>query len=523
MKTNVFILRTKILYCFYSLIWFSTFALVNGFAQTADIVMYNGKIFTADEKKLYIQAIAIKGNKILATGTSDEIIKLADSNTKKIDLKGKTVVPGFNDQHDHAAFQHSPVRLKYETTDDNNQNWDGLPKTAVLDSIARLLTHAKPGEWITGMIGNRIFYDTGMRRSLDSIAPDNPVVLQIWWGHGMIANQKGLEAVGLSDALKDPVGGWYTRNSEGKIASIHENAQIPFWWAVSQLYPETVIKLMEDFGKEQLKGGITSTLFFGSSFSFSSVIQILQEASIPQRLRIVAWLRSTPEGRIVSEWPLMETKPTPMSTISGVKYLINHFGPLNYKPDTLKKIIDEALITKRQLMMHISGDSAFTVVLNLIKEAGKAEQWRPLRVRIEHNMIGNPSNEQRKTLREYGILIMHTPKYNQYSPLRSLLKDDILVGFAPDGTVNPFWEIMMVTTQQSNAEENITREQAVMAYTKTNAYAEFTENQKGTLIPGMLADIVVLSQDIFTIPADQLPITKSVLTMIDGKILYEVQ
>src|SRR5690606_33330637 len=141
-------------------------------------------------------------------------------------------------------------------------NWDGLPKTAVLDSIAKLLPKAKPGEWIAGMIGNKIFYDTGMRRSLDSIAPNNPVALQVWWGHGIVTNQKGLETAGLSDDLKDPVGGWYGRNGEGEIASVHENAQIPFWWVISKAYPEAVIKLMEAFGKEQLKGGITSTLFF---------------------------------------------------------------------------------------------------------------------------------------------------------------------------------------------------------------------------------------------------------------------
>ena len=106
------------------------------------------------------------------------------------------------------------------------------------------------------------------------------------------------------------------------------------------------------------------------------------------------------------------------------------------------------------------------------------------------------------------------------SPVRSLLLDDILVGIAPDGTINPFWDMMMITSQQTNPDENITREQAVIAYTKTNAYAEFKEKEKGMLIPGMLADLTVLSQDIFTIPKEKLPATRSLLTMIDGKIVY---
>lgn len=492
------------------------------YAQSvADIIFINGKIFTSSANKLHVQAIAIKGNKILATGSNAAILKLASSKTKRIDLKGKTVVPGFNDQHDHAAFQISPARLKYVTTDDQNGNVDGQPKAAILDSLARLVKQAKPGEWIAGMIGNKIFFDTSVRHSLDSIAPNNPVALQIWWGHGMVTNKKGLEAAGLNDEQKDPVGGWYDRNAEGKIAAIHENAQIVFWHVIGRTYPDEVRKMMEAYGQEQLKGGITSTLFMGSSFSYSTITEILKQASIPQRLRIVAWLRATPDGRVVGEWPLQPTYPTKMSTISGVKYSINHFGPLNYSVDTLRAIIKEALVTKRQLLMHISLNSAFTTVLNLIKESGTAEQWRPLRVRIEHNMIDNPTEQQRKDLRDYGILIMHTPKYNQWGHLRSFLDDKIVVGISPDGCLNPFIDLSIITSQQTSAAENITIEQAVIAFTKTNAYAEFKEKEKGMLVKGMLADLAVLSQDIFTIPADQLHATRSVLTMIDGKIVYE--
>ena len=512
MKTNTFLLLS---------LWLILTGLPNKrFSQQADIILYNAKIFTADESEPFVTAIAIKANKILATGKDAIIKKLTTSKTKLIDLKGKTIVPGFNDQHDHAAFQQSPTPLRYETTDDRDGNWDGLLKAAVLDSVAKLLPKAKPGEWIAGMIGNKIFYDPSMRNSLDSIAPNNPVALQIWWGHGIVTNQKGLEAVGLSDDVKDPIGGWYDRNGEGKISAVHENAQIPFWWAISKAYPNEVIKGMDAYGRKQLVGGVTSTLFFGTGFSYPLVKSLLSKASIPQRLRIVAWPRSTPEGRKVSEWPLTVTHPTPMSTISGIKYLINH-DSLNYTADTIREILKEALITKRQLMMHIAGNSVFGIVLNLIKDLGTAEQWRPLRVRIEHNMIGNPSEEQRQILREYGILVMHTPKYNHGSLLRSLLGDKIIVGISPDGTTNPFFELSIITSQQKNPAENITMQQAVTAFTKTNAYAEFKEKEKGMLIKGMLADLAVLSQDIFTIPSVKVAETKSVLTMIDGKIVYE--
>ena len=489
-------------------------------AQKADIILINGKIFTSDTSKLYVQALAIKGNKILATGNNAVIEKLATSKTKKIDLKGKTVVPGFNDQHDHERGGVDVIPLKYDYH--NFDNWDGLSKMVVLDSIAKLLPRAKPGEWLAGFIGFTILGDTSMRRSLDSIAPNNPVLLTVFWGHGAVTNQKGLEAAGLSDALKDPVGGWYVRNAEGKISSVHEHAQVPFWWIPSQTYPEEVIKKMKSLGKKQLEGGITTTLFFSTGFPYSVTNDFFNKLSLSQRIRIVFFPRTTPEGRQLSEWPMEVIHPAPMRTVSGIKYVINHFGPLNFPVDTLRKIITEALTTKRQLMMHISLDSAFATILNLIKESGTAEQWRPLRVRIEHNMIGNPTEDQRKALRDYGILIMHTPIYNQEGHLRSFLNDKIIVGMSPDGGfVNPFFNLAIITSQQTDSAENITMEQAVIAFTKTNAYAEFKEREKGMLKKGMLADLAVLSQDIFTIPAKQLPATTSVLTMIDGKIVYE--
>jgi predicted amidohydrolase YtcJ len=508
-----------------------------GFAQSADIIFTNGKIFTADEKQPYVQALAIKGNKILAAGNNATIEKLASAKTKRIDLKGKTVVPGFNDQHDHFAFEFSAAPLTFDRV---RFSIPGLVKAAVLDSIARLLTHAKPGEWIEGKIGTNVFFDTSIRKSLDSIAPHNPVLLQVQWGHGVVTNQKGLEAVGLTDAAKDPVGGWYERNSDGNISCIQQNAEEPFRIAINKTYPKRIIPPMEAFGQAQLRGGITSTLFMATGFTHALVTSTLQQANVPQRLRIIAWPRSTPEGRQTSEWPLAETHPTPMSTIAGIKYCIdgaplegnslwskpyhhrgNGNGRLNYPVDTMRQMIREALITKRQLLMHITADSSFGIVLNLIKESGPAAQWRPLRVRIEHNDVGNPTKDQRKVMKEYGVMMMHTPKVGTSSPVLSLMSDGILVGISPDGTTNPFLDMMIVTSQQKNPSENITMEQAVIAYTKTNAYAEFKEKEKGMLVKGMLADLAVLSQDIFTIPKQLLPATTSVLTMIDGKIVYQ--
>ena len=163
-------------------LFLSLFQQTEAIAQGPDLILTNGKIFTSDDKQLYVQALAIRGNKILATGSNAAIENLVSSKTKKIDLKGKTVVPGFNDAHDHPGWD-APIG-KYYTYTEMNSN--GLSKAAVLDSIGRLVKEAMPGEWIHGLIGIAVFLDTSMRGALDSIAPNNPVALQIWWGHGQV-------------------------------------------------------------------------------------------------------------------------------------------------------------------------------------------------------------------------------------------------------------------------------------------------------------------------------------------------
>ncbi|MEO6869782.1 MAG: amidohydrolase family protein [Ginsengibacter sp.] len=506
-------------------------------AQTADIIITNGKVFTSDISKLYVQAIAIKGNKIIASGTNEAILKFADSKTKKIDVQGKTVVPGFNDAHDHPGWLAHIGKFFNQNPDLNSH---GLSKSAVLDSIALMLKQAKPGEWIHGFIGTDVFFDTSMRASLDSMAPGNPVALQIWWGHGIVLNQKALEKSGLSDENNDPVGGWYIRNNSNKITSLQQNAQAPVWIALYESEPANLIKGLRAFSQEQLSGGITSVQFMGTGLKAKDAEEEFGKANLPQRIRIMKWQRTTAAGRQSSDWNMKGIKSTPLFTISGVKYVIDGTpmegnslhkkaslspgeknGRLNYSIDTMKQIFKEALNSNDQLMMHITGDSSFEVVLSLIQQTASAEEFTSKRIRVEHNCVGPVSDVQKSVLKKYNILMMHTPKYCQASPLRSLYNYGVVIGISPDGTTNPFFDIMMCTSMQSDPSENLTREQAVIAYTKNNAYAEFKEKEKGTLMPGMLADLAVLSQDIFTVPPGQLPATKSILTMIDGKIMYE--
>src|SRR5262245_10046904 len=128
------------------------------FGQQADMILTGGKIFTAESSRLYVEALAIKGNKITAIGSNTEIEKLASGKTRRIDLKGKTVVPGFNDAHDHLGLA-IPLGNFFA----GEFSVPGPDRKSVIDSVARLAKTAKPGEWISGLIGLIILKDNDMR------------------------------------------------------------------------------------------------------------------------------------------------------------------------------------------------------------------------------------------------------------------------------------------------------------------------------------------------------------------------
>lgn len=507
------------------------------FAQSADLILQNGKIFTSDVNKPFAEAIAIKGNKVISVGTNASVEKLASGKTKKINLQGKTVVPGFNDAHDHLAWL-IPVGQSYNT----EFSIPGPSKAAVIDSLIRLVKKAAPGQWISGTIGLIVFNDTTVRRRLlDSIAPNNPVALQIMWGHGIIANSKALKQVNIADDAVDPLSGWYERYpGTNKLTGVlYEGAEFPIWQALTIAEPSNTIRALQSHSTAQLALGITTVQNMSGNLQGIAARRIFKEANLPVRTRIIAMPGTNEKGRNLAEWPIDQKTITGLTYISGIKYVIdgttleqtalkskpypnrsNWYGRLNFPVDTIRQILKEALISSRQLMLHIVGDSTIGIVLRLMKETGTDEQWKKKRLRIEH---GNAivKDDQIKAVIDMGIVIVHTPQYGTGSPLQKWLALGIPVAIGPDAVINPYISILTMTTQQRDPKQNLSREQAVIAYTKGSAFAEFSEKKKGTLSKGMLADLAVLSQDIFTVSPQQLTETSSILTIIDGRIVYD--
>jgi hypothetical protein len=213
------------------------------------------------------------------------------------------------------------------------------------------------------------------------------------------------------------------------------------------------------------------------------------------------------------------------------------YGRLNFSHDEIRQILQSALEDDRQLAFHVSGDSALAVLLTTMIDLAPAERWRSLRIRVEHGDGTMP--DLVPLMADLGVVLVQNPLHfglphyllprlgsraPNYQLLHTPLEAGVPVAFGADAggsAMNPFLNIMLAVMHPTNPAEALTLEQAVAAYTSGAAYAEGTEDEKGTLAPGMLADLAVLSQNIFDVPVDALPATESVFTMIGGEIVYQ--
>ena len=527
--------------------------------RTPTLILTDGKIFTADSTRPWAEAIAIRGERIVAIGTTAEVSALAGHSTQRIDLGGRVVVPGFNDSHVHmgcGGITGADVATGAGPTSDP-------PWQQVADSLAASVKRAVPGTWISAVISSSVLQDTGARRTaLDRIAPQHPVLLSSWTGHGTIFNSAALRLLGINDTAADPLGGRFEREpSTHRLTGLAEEyAQFNAARERCSLAPEsTHVRALQAHGQLLLRLGITSVQDMASHHDPALTLRIFKAAALPQRVRIIAWPGTTVGGRLVGGWDdaraALRTRPdtTGRVVVSGVKYVLDGtpverlavqraaytdrpgwFGRLNFPPDTIRVMLGEARARDQQPMFHAVGDSTVAVVLTMMEQTGGAAIWRPRRVRIEHG--DGLARDLRARARRLGVVVVQNPGHfalaglaerfgagvhADYQPVRSLLTEGIPLAFGSDGPLSPFVNILLATNDANNPKESLTREQAVVAYTRGSAYAEFAERQKGVLAAGMLADLAVLSQDIFSVQAGALPATTSVLTLVGGRIVYD--
>jgi predicted amidohydrolase YtcJ len=524
---------------------------LRGQQSPPDLILLNGKIFTSNSAHSYVEALAIRGERIVATGTVEKIRSLAGPQTKHIDLGGRVVIPGINDAHHHCAFEPAGFHLQFKSAE---PTW-----AEVAEELATAVVKTPKGTFIHGEIGPVAFLDAQANRaSLDKIAPDHPVMLDTWAQHGGVLNSAAFAKFGVREDVRDPVAGHFVRSGGGKLTGVvYEYAKFQINHRRSDMATEEeVLQQARAFFQDAVRLGITSVQDMSLPGGAERCVMASKKAPTPIRMRVIRMAGTTAEGRDRTEGRALPPHPAPLITVSGTKWLLDGSpiertaalrkpytdlpstsGELDFPEKEMEAMLRESLQNDDQLMVHAVGDRATELFLNAMDATGGPKIWAERRVRIEHGdgimpeliagvkrmgliVVENPTH---LTLRELFVKRFGVERADQMQPMRSLLEAGIPLALGSDGPNNPYLNIMLASIYPGKPQQAITREQAVIAYTLTAAYAEFAEKDKGSLEPGKFADLAVLSQDIFSVPPPELPKTESVLTMVGGKIVFDAK
>ncbi|WP_196891510.1 amidohydrolase [Aureivirga marina] len=518
----------------------------------ADKVLINGKVYTADTENPIVEAIAIKGNKIISVGTTEEVLKLAAEDTEKIDLQNHLVIPGFNDAHFH-SFSNAPVghqiKLPWEPS------WE-----QVLEAVKKAVKEVPEGTWITGLAGVKVIDDEKSDRfSLDKIAPNHPVYISTWFSHGEIINTKAMKLFGLDEKVKDPLGGWFIRKEGSDVITgkFHEYAQWPLRRQLMDfnLNDQQLTEAMKAQTEELLSNGVTSIQDM-PILAPDRYLKVLEDSKIPIRVRYIRMPNTTPTGRDTEESKNLPTYPienklvkatgtkwfldgTPMERVAAIRKEYadkpNWKGKMSFTNSEIKEILANPDTEWRgQVLFHTHGDRSAEIIINTM-ESMKGVDWKSKRVRMEHgdgvveDLIPRAAN--------LGAIVVQQPHHlvladivksrfgheTHFFKMKSLLNANIPLAFGTEGVEGPFSAFAFALNHPLDSNESLTREEVIDGFTKGSAYAEFEEHHKGQIKKGMLADIAVLSQDILTIPVEKIVETKSIMTIVDGKIVYDTK
>ena len=549
-----------------------------GFAQNiepADLVLRGGKVVTMDRAKPKAEALAVRGDVIVAVGTDKEIQPYIGKSTQVIDLTGKLALPGLIEGHGHfTAIGQARMNLNLMDA----RNWDEI--VAMVSQAAR---KAQPGEWILGRGWHQEKWDKApsenvegfpTHASLSKVSSNNPVYLTHASGHAAFANAKAMELAGIDRNTANPPGGEILKDAQGNpIGVLRETASGLIARALAaararrspaQVEAEAR-KEIELAAQECLSKGITSFQDAGSSFA---TIDLLKKLVKEEKLGLRLWVmiregnpelaRGLSKYRIVNFGDKRLTVRAIKRAIDGAlgsrgAWLLEPYSDLpastglNTTPiEEIKETARLALAHGFQLCVHAIGDRANRETLNIFEESFRAHpEKKDLRWRIEHAQHLSAADIPR--FAQLGVIAsmqgIHCTSDAPFVTARlgakraeegayvwqKLMKSGAIVINGTDAPVEDVSPIASfyasVTRKLGNGsvfypDQRMSREDALKSYTLSTAYAAFEENVKGSLTAGKLADITVLSSDILTAPEDEILKTEVVCTVVGGKIAY---
>ncbi len=525
-----------------------------------DVVIVNAKVHTVDATMPAAQAIAVCGEIIARVGSTEDVRRMAGPATRVIDAQGRLVVPGFNDAHVHLIDGANEI-----------VGVDLRPAKDEADFVRRLGEYARrlpKGRWILGGYWDHEAWPgkaLPTRKLIDAATPDHPVFVQRLDGHMAVANGLAMKLAGVTRATKAPDGGAIERDASGEPAGVFkDNAMGLVFKAVpAPTLDETI---------EKARAALTHAASLG-------VTTIQDMTASPTELRAYQALRAGGEltARIyaIQNHGIEGLKAAGITTgfgddwlrVGGIKLFADgsmgsataaFFAPydsdpktsglLLQPPDALEKAVFDADADGFQPVVHAIGDRANAIVLDIFERLQQARGARDRRPRIEHAQVVRAADKPR--FKALGVIASIQPSHciddmrwaeqrigkarsaDAYN-FKSFVDAGARIAFGTDWYVeplNPMLGLYAAVTRQFPdgtppggwfPNERITMAQAVEYYTLGSAYAEFAESRKGSLTAGKLADLVVLSHDLFTIAPAEILKTRPVLTMVGGRVVFE--
>jgi predicted amidohydrolase YtcJ len=517
----------------------------------ADLILLNGNITTMNSEQPRAQAVAVKAGKFVAVGTDKQILPYADENTKKIDLHGKFVVPGFIDAHVHGAFlgrSLSQINLR-----------DAKSVKEIQQKVRQRAEETPKGRWIIGngwdqerLAENR--YPS--RFDLDAVTPNHPVLLIRVCGHLGVVNSEALKLAGIAKKTEAPEGGCIDSDLSGVPSGVlRENALDLVFDILPKSTDEEVTHVCLLACQKMVEEGITTAHWIVNSASEMRVLQKLKERGILP-LRVYALIPIEHLNNL-AELGLSTGFGDEKLRIGSVKILLDgSLGgrtaalkqPYNDSPNTkgmmlythkqLKQFAEKAHEANLQLAIHVIGDKAAETVLDTLERIVKKTSRADHRHRLEHASVLNPQLINRA--REIGVVVsvqphfivsdfwipdrLGKPRARWTYAFKSLLQAGVLLMGGSDAPVEPVSPILGVyaaVARKTNRQERLTVEEALRMYTVNAAYGSFEECLKGSIEVGKFADLTVLSHDPYKTPPQNLKDVKVEMTIVGGEVVYD--
>jgi predicted amidohydrolase YtcJ len=525
-------------------------------SQTADTILSNGKILTVDTQSSIREAIAIRGGRIQAVGTTADIRKLAGPSTRSIDLQGRTVIPGLIDSHLHAIR----AALSFST----EVNWIGA--RSLPEALARIHEAARsmhPGSWLIVAGGWNVDQFQERRRptqaELIAAAPDNPVYVELGYGWA-IMTPVGLKALNIASDADLPSGGKLERDSAGKPTggiTGGQNAIIALFDRLPKPTFDQQVDGTKKFFHELNRLGLTGVVDPGGNnllpADYQALFHVWRQGQMT--LRVAYSLCGNNAGAEFEEFKNL-TQLLPMGfgddllKFNGLGERITAAMNNNNRPSVTDKE-KYAQIAKwvaergMSLTMHWANDASVNQLLDIFEAVNKEVPIKDLRWSIAH--LNDASEQSLKRMKALGVggtvqdaMYFGGDQFRQTSgvdaarrapPVVTGAKLGIAIGAGTDAhrvaSYNPFTALQWFLDGKTVAgvairgpEETPSRAEALRLYTLGSAWFSFDETQRGSLEIGKLADLAVLSKDYMTVPVDQVGGIESLLTMVGGKIVY---